>query len=170
MIVAYEDKRFWWHPGIDVLAILSVSLGRHRGGATTIAMQLARQLIPAPHIGPSWGKLKRKVFETVLGIYLLRSRGRRFVLSSWLITIPFGRAKITGLEHAARAYFGKSVQDLDELDGLLLAERITVSTGRYYPDRIARLVRWAARRNLLGTCDPNDALARLGEMQKRVPT
>lgn len=108
VIVAYEDKRFWRHPGVDPLSLVSVFARRRPGGATTIAMQLARQLMPAPHVASGWRRVKRKLFEAVLGTYLVFRHGRRFVLSTWLRVIPFGRSSIGGLTKAANSYLGKS--------------------------------------------------------------
>jgi len=170
VIVAYEDKRFWRHPGVDLIALASVVRGRRAGGATTIPMQLARQLIRSPHVGSRWARLKRKQYEAAMGMYLVRRYGRRFVLATWLKTIPFGRSSVIGIEAAARKYLGKAVRDLDELDGLLLAERVTVYTGRYYTERVLRLVRWAVRRGLVPANSATEAQSRIARMQEGVPS
>ena len=51
MLIAYEDKRFWGHRGIDPLALMRaagqlVSNGRIVSGGSTISMQLARLIEP----------------------------------------------------------------------------------------------------------------------------
>lgn len=51
MLVAYEDKRFWDHEGIDVLALgraawQFLSNGRIVSGGSTLSMQLARLIEP----------------------------------------------------------------------------------------------------------------------------
>src|SRR5690242_18926478 len=45
--VALEDRRFWWHPGVDPVAITravwqNVTTGDRVSGASTLAMQVAR--------------------------------------------------------------------------------------------------------------------------------
>ncbi len=51
--VALEDRRFWWHPGIDPIAATralwqNLSSGTRISGASTLAMQVARMQDPAP--------------------------------------------------------------------------------------------------------------------------
>ncbi len=169
VIVSYEDKRFRWHLGVDPIALVSVAFGRRGGGATTIPMQLARQLLPEPHGGPLLGTLTRKIYECVLGSYLVMKHGRDRVLTMWLMTIPFGTSRIMGIEAAAMQYFGKNVRDLDELDGLLLGERVTVHTGRFYPDRTRGLFIWAMRSGLLRGFSEVELNRRLELMRRRVP-
>jgi hypothetical protein len=167
VMVAYEDRRFWWHPGLDLVAVAGRILGRRaRGGASTIAMQLARQVVP----NPLRARVRRKVFEIVLCCWLVLRYGRRRVLTAWLTRAQYGRSSIVGLVNAADRYFGKRPEELDELDALLLAERVTVYTGRYYTDRVDRLAAWALRRGLITETQKQDAAARYAAMQKRVPT
>jgi hypothetical protein len=167
VVLAYEDKRFWVHPGVDPVAIAGRILGRrNRGGASTISMQLARQLVPNPLKGR---KLRRKLFECFLGSWLVLRYGRTAVLAAWFTRVPYGRSSVIGIAAAAKQYFGKLPEDLDELDALLLAERVTVYTGRYYPDRIQRLATWAQRRGLITEEQRAAAAARYSEMQRRVP-
>ena len=49
--LALEDRRFWTHPGVDVLAVgralVNNLRGARRSGASTIAMQVARMQHPA---------------------------------------------------------------------------------------------------------------------------
>lgn len=168
VMLAYEDRRFWWHPGVDPVAIVGRLLGRRRrGGASTIPMQLARQLVPSPLKGR---KLRRKVFECVLGLWLVLRFGRRAVLAAWFERVPYGRSSVIGIVSAAERYFAKTPENLDELDALLLAERVTVYTGRYYPDRVARLAAWACRRGLISEEQLAVAPARYEEMKQRVPS
>ena len=58
--IAVEDRRFGRHPGVDPLAIARTArdiarAGRVTGGASTIAQQLARRLVPRPCRPPPWG-------------------------------------------------------------------------------------------------------------------
>jgi membrane carboxypeptidase/penicillin-binding protein len=169
-IVTYEDKRFWYHLGIDPLAVVAVLVrARPRGGATTIPMQLARQLIRHPHKPGRWRVAKRKIYEMTLGTYLVCRFGRRWVLARWLTTIPFGHSQVAGITIAAAKYFGKTPAELDAVDGLLLAERATVYTGRYYPDRVTRLARWAVARGILSREEGQLVLQRFDAMRKRHP-
>src|SRR5690606_540445 len=49
MLVAYEDRRFWWHPGVDPLALARafaqmVGHGEAVSGGSTLTMQVVRLL------------------------------------------------------------------------------------------------------------------------------
>ena len=68
-LVRYEDKRFWWHPGVDPIALLravfvNVAYGQVKTGASTITMQLVRVLEPRPRT------LRSKVTEIFRALQL----------------------------------------------------------------------------------------------------
>src|SRR6185369_3058187 len=57
-LVRFEDKRFWWHPGVDPIALLravfvDLRAGRAETGASTLTLQLVRVLEPRPRTIPS---------------------------------------------------------------------------------------------------------------------
>ena len=128
----------------DVCALPDNASASRRGGASTIPMQLARQLLRrVPR------RLRRKLFEAMLGAYITRRYGKEHVLDVWLANVPFGTPRIIGIELAAERDFDKTLNELDELDGLLLGERVTVCTGRYFPGRLPNPVSWAARQRII---------------------
>ena len=68
-LIAYEDRLFWWHPGIDPLAIAravvqNVSAGEVVSGASTLTMQVVRILEPRPRT------LRSKVVEALRALQL----------------------------------------------------------------------------------------------------
>ena len=116
--LALEDKRFDDHPGVDPLAILRAAWanlhGRHRSGASTIAMQVARMQTPASRT------FATKVRESVTAIALTLRYGREAVLAHYLRLVPYGNGA-HGIAHAARLYFDKPVDDLSWAEIALLA-------------------------------------------------
>jgi hypothetical protein len=165
-MLSYEDRRYfrWFHFGVDLRSIVAVGFRARRGGASTIPMQLARQLLcGVPRT------LRRKLFEAALGMWMTRKYGKDQVLDLWLSNVPFGTPRIIGLERAAMSYFHKTLADLDELDGLLLGERVTVHTGRYYTRRVQRLIEWAVGRGVISEAQRAQADSRLAEMIARRP-
>ena len=115
--LALEDRRFADHPGVDVLAIgraLWSNNRRHRSGASTIAMQVARMHSPAPRT------LASKLRESVTAIALTLRHGREAVLAHYLRIVPYGNNS-HGIAHAARMYFDKPVDDLSWAEIALLA-------------------------------------------------
>jgi penicillin-binding protein 1C len=116
--LALEDRRFWHHPGVDVLAVARAGwgnlTGRPRSGASTIAMQVARMQAPAART------LWSKTVEAGTAILLTLRYGRPALLAHYLRLVPYGNGS-HGIAHAARLYFDKPVQDLGWAEIALLS-------------------------------------------------
>jgi penicillin-binding protein 1C len=108
-VMAIEDRRFAFHPGVDPLAILRAAgerlVGEGHSGASTIAMQVARMQDPGPRT------LLRKTLEAATAVALTLRHGRAAVLRHYLRLVPFGNGS-HGIAHAARWYLDKPVEDL----------------------------------------------------------
>ncbi|HEV7256131.1 MAG TPA: transglycosylase domain-containing protein [Mesorhizobium sp.] len=100
-----EDRRFFWHPGIDPIgvanAVLSHLIGNARGGST-ITQQLAKNV----YVGNA-RSLKRKRDEAAIAIWLEMNFSKSEILELYLNT-PFMGEETKGIEAAARHYFGYS--------------------------------------------------------------
>jgi len=123
IIVKAEDRRFWFHPGVDPLGVLRAALqnaaaGKTVSGASTLSMQLARLLAGGGtrRDGGGGGKL----LEAWEAMQLERRLGKRGVLELYLNLVPFGQ-NIEGFPGAARAFFGRPLAELRRSDLLLLA-------------------------------------------------
>ncbi|MDR2053079.1 MAG: transglycosylase domain-containing protein, partial [Treponema sp.] len=119
IFIRAEDRRFYFHPGVDLLAIGGSALrnlraGRIVSGASTITMQLAR-LIRAR--GPGLGG---KLGETWDALCLEARLSKTEILELWFNGIPFG-SNIEGLSAMARARFGIPLERLDDSKAALLA-------------------------------------------------
>jgi penicillin-binding protein 1C len=116
--LALEDRRFWDHPGVDLIAVARALwhnlYGGRRSGASTIAMQVARMQQPAPRT------LWSKVVEAGTAMALTWRYGRTAVLAQYLRLVPYGNGS-HGIAHAARWYFDKPVEDLSWAEIALLA-------------------------------------------------
>ncbi|MDR2900888.1 MAG: penicillin-binding protein 1C [Treponema sp.] len=114
-----EDRRFYFHPGIDVLSVAASAWRNFRAGeivsgASTITMQLAR--IVKPH----QEGLKGKMIEAWDALRLEAKLSKREILELWLNNIPFG-SNIEGLGAMARNRFGLEVNQLDDAHAAVLA-------------------------------------------------
>ena len=117
--LALEDRRFYSHGGVDLLAIAraawnNIARRGRREGASTIAMQVARMQNPGPR------GLKRKIMEAATAVALIARHGHEAVLAQYLRLAPYG-AESHGVAHAARYYFDKPVEDLSWAETALLA-------------------------------------------------
>jgi penicillin-binding protein 1C len=138
--LALEDRRFWSHPGVDVLAVgralrQNLNSGQRVSGASTLAMQVARSPGPRTY----W----RKAWEAWLALALTARYGREAVLRHYLRSIPYGN-QAHGIAYAARRYFDKPVADLSWAEIALLAA-IPQAPTRMNPQRSAGLARAKAR-------------------------
>jgi penicillin-binding protein 1C len=125
-----EDRRFYFHPGVDPIAlgaslVRNLRAGRVVSGASTITMQLARMVHPRPRtLAGKWGEL-----WDALRLEAKLPKDR--ILELWLNGIPFG-SNIEGVSSMARARFGISAAALDDAEALLLAV-VPRRPGRYDP-------------------------------------
>ena len=146
MLVAAEDARFAWHPGIDPLAMLRASaqlaLSRHIvSGASTLTMQVARLLEPHPRSLPA------KFGEMAKALALERRLAKEQVLGLYLALAPFG-GNLEGVRAASLAYFGKEPARLSAAECALLVA-IPRSPERLRPDRHPETARAGRDRVLL---------------------
>lgn len=114
-----EDRRFWFHPGVDPIAIIralwqNVRSDARVSGASTIAMQVARLQRPGPRT--YW----RKLFESLTAALMTVRHGREAVLAHYLRIVPFGN-RIHGIRYAARRYLNKPIDDLSWAETAFLA-------------------------------------------------
>jgi penicillin-binding protein 1C len=117
-LIAIEDERFWWHPGVDPIALARASVsyaraGRVTQGGSTITMQLARLLEPRPRT------IQSKLIEIIRAIQIERRLSKREILAAYLTLAPYG-GNLEGVRAASRAYFQRDPQWLDDAEMALL--------------------------------------------------
>jgi penicillin-binding protein 1B len=123
-IVSAEDKRFFAHSGFDVLRIakamyVDLRERRKQQGASTISMQLARNLWLARD--KNW---KRKMREALITFHLERKLSKEQIFEDYCNAVYLGGQgtfSISGFGQAARAYFNKDIQKLNLTESALLA-------------------------------------------------
>jgi len=132
VLLNYEDRWFWRHPGVNPWALLRAgkqwfSQGRIVSGGSTLTMQVARML--DTHTRTPWGKLKQILRALQLEAHL----GKRDILQLYLERAPFG-GTIEGVEAASWAYLGKPAAKLSHAEAALLAV-LPQAPSRWRPDR-----------------------------------
>ncbi len=119
MLVAYEDKRFWDHEGIDPLALGRAATqlaSNHRivSGGSTLSMQLARLI--EPRESRSVGS---KLKQMLRALQIERRLTKRQILEQYLTLAPYG-GNLEGVRAASLAYFGKEPRRLTVSEAALL--------------------------------------------------
>ncbi|HEY2853923.1 MAG TPA: penicillin-binding protein 1C [Gemmatimonadaceae bacterium] len=125
--VTTEDRRFWQHGGIDLRAIARATKDNLRArqvvsGASTITMQLARLVRPAPR---SWSG---KVTQLLWALRLEHHLSKQQILEQYLNRIELGQAT-TGVGAATALYFDTSPTDVS------LAQAATIAGLAHAPSR-----------------------------------
>ncbi|MDP2620126.1 MAG: penicillin-binding protein 1C [Hyphomicrobiales bacterium] len=146
MLVAYEDKRFHAHRGVDMLALGRAALqmirfGRIVSGGSTLTMQLARLL--KPRAGRS---LTVKLRQILTALQLERRLTKREILTAYLTLAPYG-GNLEGVRSASLAYFGTEPRKLDPAQAALLVALPQAPEARR-PDRDAAAAKTARDRVL----------------------
>jgi penicillin-binding protein 1C len=122
--VATEDASFYQNSGIDPLRIVAsfvrnAQAGEIVSGASTITMQLARNLFLGPEQRYDQ-TLDRKVLEAGLAQELTELYTKDELLEMYLNLLNYGNLAY-GPEAAAQTYFGKSASDLTLAEASFLA-------------------------------------------------
>ena len=109
-LLAYEDKRFMGHGGVDLLALgraagsLAAS-GEVVSGGSTITMQTARLLEPRPR------NIVSKAIEAFRAWQIEKRLSKEEILELYLTMAPYG-GNLEGVRAASWAYFGREPDNL----------------------------------------------------------
>jgi 1A family penicillin-binding protein len=144
-LVAIEDARFYEHGGIDIRGIAralvkDVIKGRMAEGGSTITQQLIKNKYLSQE-----KTLERKVKEGLLAMEYERKYSKKKILEMYFNEVFFGNGA-WGIAQAARLYFDKNPEELNEAECALLAG-VPKAPSRYNPLGDAAKVR--ERRNLV---------------------
>ncbi len=135
MLLAYEDRRFNEHSGVDYeagarAAWQLVTHGRVISGASTLTMQVARLLEPQQN-----RTLSAKLRQIARAGELERRLTKPGVLDLYLTLAPFG-GNLEGARAASLSYFGKEPKKLTIAEAALLVA-LPQSPEARRPDRFA---------------------------------
>ena len=169
-LIRFEDKRFYSHPGVDVIAIFravaqALFYGHIVSGASTLTMQVARLLEHG-----DTGRWSAKIRQIRVALAIEKVLSKTEILNLYLMLAPFG-GNLEGIRAASLAYFGKEPQRLTTAQSALLVS-LPQSPEKRRPDRTPE-VALDVRNHVLnrltkqGVLAKNEALAAMTEM---IPT
>lgn len=110
-VLQAEDRFFFWHRGINPLAVIKAAIGNMRAGriirgGSTITQQLAKNLIQEREGHAVPRTFVNKLREAAIAIGLEAKHSKRWILERYLNSIYYGR-RAWGVGAAADLYFGK---------------------------------------------------------------
>jgi len=133
LLIAYEDRRFRDHIGVDPLALARAALqwierGSIVSGGSTLTMQVARLLEPRRE-----RSLTAKLRQAVRAVQLEAALSKDAILGLYLSLAPYG-GNLEGVRAASLAYFGKAPRRLTLGEAALLVA-LPQSPEQRRPDR-----------------------------------
>ncbi len=134
-VLAIEDRRYYYHPGVDPIRLLGAIVGSltndsgRIAATSTITQQLVRNVFLPQFAG--WTlesarerSVRRKLLEQFLALVLDTRASKDEILEMYLNDMPLGQRgsfAIFGVAEAARLFFGKDVSNVS------LAEAATIA-------------------------------------------
>src|SRR4029079_2467501 len=151
-LLAYEDKRFYPHRGVDPLALARaafqfITQGRIVSGGSTLTMQVARLLEPRQE-----RSLDAKLRQAVRALQLEWALSKDKILGLYLTIAPYG-GNLEGVRAASLAYFGKEPRRLTLGESALLVA-LPQSPEMRRPDRSPEAAKHAPDRRPHPTPSP----------------
>jgi len=125
--IAAEDRRFWDHPGFDIVGIIraarkNFSSDERPEGASTITQQLTRMILLSNE-----RTVERKIKELILAVRVDKQFSKREILERYLNRAYLGHGAY-GVQAASEIYFGKDVDHLTVAEGAMLAGLVKAPT------------------------------------------
>ena len=139
-LLTYEDRFFYYHPGVNPLAMIralfqNLIQGRVISGGSTLTMQTARIL------GPNTRTLAGKAKQILRAFQLEYHFSKDEILNLYLTHAPFG-SNIEGVRTACHTWLGKDIMELTHAEAALLAV-LPQAPSRLRPDRHPKLAKMA---------------------------
>jgi len=176
-VISHEDGGFYEHGGFAPWAIRDALVrnlqeGRYVVGASTISMQLAKNLYLQRE-----KTIARKVQEVILTWWLENALNKDEILELYFNVIEYGPS-VYGLRHAAAYYFGREPIELSPAESAFLAcilpspksYHVSYERGaltRSMKSRMRRLLEHMAKRERIGPDALAYGLAELDEFRFR---
>lgn len=141
-MLAVEDRRYWYHPGIDPIGIarsflVNITRGNRAQGASTITQQLARNLFLTAS-----KDYTRKLREVVLALAIERTFSKQAILELYLNRVYFGGGAY-GIDAASRKFYGHSARRL-RLEEAAIIAGLVKAPSRFSPSADAEAARTRA--------------------------
>lgn len=119
-VISVEDKRFYKHNGIDVIAIGRAFINDIKAmsfveGGSTITQQLAKNMYFTQD-----KKIERKIAEVFMAWQIEDNYSKEEIFELYVNTIYFGDGYYT-VKDACEGYFNKDVSEMTDYECILLA-------------------------------------------------
>ena len=119
-VISVEDKRFYKHNGIDLIAICRAVINDIKAmnyveGGSTITQQLAKNMYFTQE-----KKMERKIAEVFMAWQIEENYSKEEIFELYVNSIFFGDVYYT-VKDACRGYFNKELDEMTDYECILLA-------------------------------------------------
>lgn len=161
-VISIEDKKFESHWGVNLFRVAGAAYrdltsDRREQGASTLTMQLARNLFLSPE-----RTFRRKLQEVLLSIQIERNFTKAQIFTLYANQIYLGQG-VYGFEAGSQYYFSKPAMELTLPEAALLA---ALPRGPAYYSPVTHPERALARRNLVLNAMLEDGNITAGQASK----
>lgn len=130
-VLATEDRRFFYHIGIDPIGIframmVNIQAGKFVQGGSTITQQVAKNLFLSPE-----RTIRRKIQEILLAFWLEANYSKENILAIYVNRMYLGAGNY-GIDAAAKRYFSTSGDQVSVMESAILAGLLKAPS-RYSP-------------------------------------
>ena len=136
-IIATEDSRFFQHNGVDAPRFLKASIEQvlhigSGGGASTLTMQVSKNNLTSTESKGIEGII-RKFRDVYISVFQIEKKYTKEQIIEFYVNDNLLGGSNYGVEQASKAYFGKSVSELNLAEASALAG-IFQTPNKYRPD------------------------------------
>lgn len=155
ILIFIEDRGFFYHHGISARGMIRAArnyiVRRRKTGGSTITQQLVRSLF----IEDLSKKLRRKIIEIFLALWIEKIISKEEILNMYLGSVRFDY-KVFGFASASKHFFGELIQNPSKAQIFFLIERISNIRGRILFSRIDDLIRQAIENSIISEYDAKE--------------
>lgn len=123
-IIATEDSKFFQHNGFDLARFMKASMyqlvGKNRGGASTLTMQIAKNNYTSTE-SKGFEGITRKFTDIYLSIFKIERKYTKKEILEFYVNDSYLGNRAYGVEQASLNYFGKSVSELNLAEASFIA-------------------------------------------------
>lgn len=123
-IIATEDSKFFQHNGFDLARFMKASMyqlvGKNRGGASTLTMQIAKNNYTSTE-SKGFEGITRKFTDIYLSIFKIERKYTKKEILEFYVNDSYLGNGAYGVEQASLNYFGKSVSELNLAEASFIA-------------------------------------------------
>ena len=109
-VLHYEDRYFWYHPGVNPFSLVRAGLSMLAGGRTLGGSTLTMQVVRLKY-NLRTGSITDKLRQMALALRLEWHYDKKDILEAYFTLAPYG-GNVEGLAAAARIYFHKDPREL----------------------------------------------------------